>query len=170
MLPLLRTLVRPLKLPPYQQPLHKQLAPAGRQHKVMSSPKKMTRKRKKNRCPVALSVMGFKFSGDFRFRTDMQARSGNDIVPGPVQNVRSRYRARLNVDKDLDPKFNVPFAGLHWSLNVGTTNDQDMAGTVVRSAFSLAEAYVDYHPNKTIFDSWWPNGRGLRGYNEVSLG
>jgi hypothetical protein len=47
------------------------------------------------------NLAGFEFSGDFRFRADVQARSGNSIA-GPLQNVRSRYRLRLNVEKELD--------------------------------------------------------------------
>ncbi|HEX2522709.1 MAG TPA: hypothetical protein VHP35_11340, partial [Terriglobia bacterium] len=38
----------------------------------------------------ALAVNGFKFSGDFRLRADVQARSSNAIA-GPLQNVRARY-------------------------------------------------------------------------------
>src|SRR5262249_47666324 len=49
---------------------------------------------------------GFKFSGDFRFRLDSQLRGGNNVA-GPLQNVRSRYRLRLNVDKELDSRFKV---------------------------------------------------------------
>jgi len=52
----------------------------------------------------ARSVNGFQFSGDFRLRLDAQLRSGNEVAP-PLQNVRSRYRLRLNVDKELDPRF-----------------------------------------------------------------
>ena len=109
--------------------------------------KKDDKKAEEKPVPNALSVMGFRLSGDFRFRLDMQARSGNDIAP-PLQNVRSRYRARLNVDKDLDPKFNFHLQVSTGPYNVGTTNDQDMAGTIAKNPFSLAEAYVDYHPNK----------------------
>src|SRR5262245_6889689 len=50
------------------------------------------------------SLSGFKFSGDFRLRSDGQWRAGND-VSGPLQNVRARYRLRLNVDRDFDPHF-----------------------------------------------------------------
>jgi Putative porin len=97
----------------------------------------------------ALSVGGFKFSGDFRFRLDMQARSGNEIAP-PLQNVRSRYRVRLNVDKEIDRMFNFHLQLSTGPYNVGTTNDQDFAGTVAKHPFSVAEAYVDFHPNSKI--------------------
>src|SRR5262245_43284777 len=90
---------------------------------------------------------GFKFSGDFRFRIDGQLRSGNDIA-APLQNVRSRYRVRLNADKELDSKFKFHLQLSTGPFNVGTTNDQDMAGTIAKHPFSLAEAYVDYHASQ----------------------
>ena len=92
---------------------------------------------------------GFKFSGDFRFRADMQARSAN-AVAGPLQNIRSRYRVRLNVDKDLEPQFRF-----HIQLSTGpyatqTTNDQDFGAMAVKQPFSIAEAFLDYHPSSRV--------------------
>ena len=92
---------------------------------------------------------GFKFSGDFRFRADMQARSAN-AVAGPLQNIRSRYRVRLNVDKDFEPKFRF-----HLQLSTGpfatqTTNDQDFGAMAVKHPFSIAEAYLDFHPTSRV--------------------
>lgn len=89
---------------------------------------------------------GFKISGDFRFRADVQARSGNDVA-GPLQNIRSRYRLRLNLDKELDPRFHFHLQLSTGPLNNGITNDQDFASTVAKHPFSIAEAYVDFHPN-----------------------
>lgn len=89
---------------------------------------------------------GFQFSGDFRFRADVQARSGNSFAPA-LQNVRSRYRVRLNVDKELDPRFKFHLQLSTGPLNNAITNDQDMAGSVVKHPFSIAEAWVDFHPN-----------------------
>jgi hypothetical protein len=53
----------------------------------------------------------------------------------------------LNVDKDIDRLFNF-----HAQLSTGpyqtqTTNDQDMAGMAAKHPFSVAEAYVDFHPD-----------------------
>jgi Putative porin len=95
---------------------------------------------------LSQSLNGFRFSGDFRYRFDLQARSGNEGAP-PLQNVRSRYRLRLNIDKDLDRRF-----GFHMQLSTGPynnqiTNDQDMAAMAVKHPFSLSEAYVDFHPS-----------------------
>src|SRR5215471_1203712 len=98
---------------------------------------------------VSNNLGGFRFSGDFRLRADVQARSGNAIA-GPIQNIRARYRLRLNVDKDIDSKFRF-----HAQLSTGpynnqTTNDQDFAAMAVKHAFSVSEAYVDYHPTQRV--------------------
>lgn len=97
----------------------------------------------------ALSINGFKFTGDFRFRADVQARSGNDVA-GPLQNIRGRYRVRLNVDKDLERRFNFHMQLSTGPYNVGTTNDEDFAGTTAKHPFSMAEAFIDFHPNSNI--------------------
>ena len=97
----------------------------------------------------ALSINGFKFSGDFRFRADVQARSGNDVA-GPLQNIRGRYRVRLNVDKDLERRFNFHMQLSTGPYNVATTNDEDFAGTTAKHPFSMAEAFIDFHPNSNI--------------------
>ncbi|MBI4480514.1 MAG: putative porin [Acidobacteria bacterium] len=101
------------------------------------------------------SVAGFRFSGDFRYRLDMQFRSSN-AVAGPLQNVRSRYRLRLNLDKDVDLRFRF-----HAQLSTGPTqnaitNDQDMAGMVAKHLFTIAEAYMDFHPSSSF---WIRGGR-----------
>ncbi len=92
---------------------------------------------------------GFKFGGDFRFRADAQLRSGN-AVAGPLQNIRSRYRLRLNVDKDLDPRFKFHLQLSTGPFNNEITNDQDFAAISVKHPFSIAEAYVDFHPNSNL--------------------
>ncbi len=97
----------------------------------------------------AKSTNGFQFSGDFRLRLDAQLRSGNAGAP-PLQNVRSRYRLRLNLDKDLDPQFRFHVQLSTGALNNPITNDQDMAGINAKHPFSIAEAYVDYRPNSRI--------------------
>ncbi len=96
-----------------------------------------------------LSLGGFKFSGDFRFRLDAQLRSSNQIA-APLQNVRSRYRLRMNVDKELDPRFQFHLQLSTGALNNGLTNDQDFCCTVAKHPFSIAEAYVNFRPNSRI--------------------
>ena len=95
---------------------------------------------------TAQNLGGFKFSGDFRLRLDATARSGNSIAP-PLQNIRGRYRLRLNVDKDLDPRFRFHLQLSTGPFNNGLTNDQDFSGVVAKHPFLIAEAYVDFHPN-----------------------
>ena len=97
----------------------------------------------------AKSVNGFQFSGDFRLRLDSVTRTGNDAAAA-VQNVRGRYRLRLNVDKDLDPRFRF-----HLQLSTGPFNnpltlDQDMGGITSRPPISISEAYVDFRPNSKV--------------------
>lgn len=92
---------------------------------------------------------GFKFSGDFRFRFDAQLRSSNDIA-APLQNIRSRYRLRLSIDKELDPRFKFHMQLSTGPYTNGLTNDQDFAGIVAKHPFSIAEAYVDFHPNRYV--------------------
>ncbi len=97
----------------------------------------------------AKTVNGFQFSGDFRLRLDAQLRTGNAVSP-PLQNVRGRYRARMNVDKDVDPRFRFHLQLSTGALNNPITNDQDMGGMAVKHPFSISEAYVDFHPNSKV--------------------
>ena len=86
---------------------------------------------------------GFRFSGDFRYRLDLQLRSANSIA-GPLQNTRGRYRVRLNVDKEIASGLTA-----HAQISTGpysnyTTNDEDWAGVAAKVPFSLAEAWIKY--------------------------
>lgn len=98
---------------------------------------------------VSKNLGGFQFSGDFRYRFDVQARSSNEVA-APLQNARSRYRLRLNIDKDLDPRFRFHVQLSTGPYNNAITNDQDMAGTVAKHPISIAEAYVNFHPNANV--------------------
>jgi hypothetical protein len=89
------------------------------------------------------SIGGFKFSGDFRYRLDAQLRSFTPSAAA-LQNVRGRYRFRLNVDKDL-----YKGVSAHVQLSTApftneTTNDQDFAGAGIKNPFSIAEAWMKY--------------------------
>lgn len=95
---------------------------------------------------TAKNLGGFRFSGDFRYRFDSQLRSGNDIA-GPLQNVRSRYRFRFNINKELDPRFSFHVQLSTAPFTNAITNDQDMGATVAKHPLSISEAWVDYHPN-----------------------
>jgi hypothetical protein len=95
---------------------------------------------------TARNLGGFHFSGDFRYRLDSQVRSGNDIA-GPLQNVRSRYRFRFNIDKEIDPRFSFHVQLSTAPFTNAITNDQDMGGVTAKHPISISEAFVDYHPN-----------------------
>ncbi len=97
----------------------------------------------------ASSVNGIRFSGDFRLRLDAQFRSGNEYA-APVQNVRGRYRLRLNIDKQLDPRFRLHAQLSTGALNNPITNEQEMAGLAAKHPFSIAEAFVEYRPNSVF--------------------
>ena len=95
------------------------------------------------------NIAGFKFSGDFRLRADVQARTGNAVAV-PLQNVRSRYRVRLNFDKDIDAKLRFHLQLSTGPYNNQITNDQDFGAMAVKQPFSVSEAYVDYRPTSRI--------------------
>lgn len=95
---------------------------------------------------IRQTVAGIQFSGDFRLRFDAALRSANQFA-GPLQNVRGRYRLRLNADRSLDRRFDVHMQLSTGTLNNPLTNDQDMAGMNTKHPFSVAEAWVDFHPH-----------------------
>jgi hypothetical protein len=95
------------------------------------------------------NLAGFKFSGDLRFRTDGIFRSGNNFA-GPVQNIRERYRLRLNFDKALGEQYDV-----HVQLGSGVANnpitfDSDFGATTSRGPLFITEFSAGYHPNKYL--------------------
>src|SRR6266516_273289 len=95
----------------------------------------------------------FRFSGDFRLRADATFRSSSEPPDPPlqhVQNVRARYRLRLNFDTDL-----YKTLSFHGQLATGPINnplslDQDFTSTTTRHPFFLNEVWIDYHPTKSI--------------------
>jgi hypothetical protein len=94
-----------------------------------------------------------RLSGDFRLRLDATLRPPTRPPDPPlqhVQNVRMRYRLRLNLDSDLNKAISF-----HGQLSTGPMNnaltlDQDFTSTVARHPFSINEAWIDYHPNKNL--------------------
>ena len=103
-----------------------------------------------------LKIGPIRFSGDFRLRFDGIFRKSDPTPPAGfsalslVQNVRARYRFRLNMDTDISDKFSFHAQLATGPANNPLTNDQDFTSTVERQTFSLNEAWIDYHPNKSI--------------------
>jgi hypothetical protein len=90
--------------------------------------------------------LGINISGDLRFRSDAELRSGN-AVAGSLQNVRERYRLRLNLDKPLGDQFDF-----HAQLGSGTfsnplSDETDFTGTTHQGPIFLSEYSAAYHPN-----------------------
>jgi hypothetical protein len=95
----------------------------------------------------------FRLSGDFRLRADAIFRSATRPPAPPlthVQNVRARYRLRLNFDTDLYPSLSFHGQLATGPVNNPLTNDQDFGETVARHPFFINEAWVDYHPRKSV--------------------
>jgi len=94
-----------------------------------------------------------RLSGDFRLRWDGTFRRATE-PPDPalqhVQNARVRYRLRLNMDTELNSKLSFHGQLTTGPFNNALTLDQDFTSTVARHPFLINEAWVDYHPNKTI--------------------
>jgi hypothetical protein len=92
-------------------------------------------------------------SGDLRLRFDGIFRSATEPPDPPlehVQNVRMRYRFRLNFDTDIHP--NLSF---HAQLATGPPNNplstnQDFTSITARPPFSISEAWVEYRPAKSV--------------------
>jgi len=101
----------------------------------------------------ALKIGPVRVSGDFRLRFDGIFRSATDPSDPPlphVQNARMRYRFRLNLDTDLYP--NLSF---HGQLATGAVNnpltiDQDFSAITARHPLFISEAWIDYHPKKSL--------------------
>jgi Putative porin len=90
-------------------------------------------------------IAGFRLGGDFRFRFDASVRSASAQTAG-LQNIRQRYRMRLNVDRDLFPDLNFHMQFATGAVNNGITFDQDFAGGVTRHPFFISEAFIEYKP------------------------
>ena len=98
----------------------------------------------------------FRFSGDFRLRFDGIFRSAEPNPPAGFaalthqQNARMRYRLRLNFDTDINPKVSFHGQLATGPINNALTMDQDFASITTRHPFFISEAWIDYHPNKSI--------------------
>lgn len=95
------------------------------------------------------SLGGFAFSGDFRYRFDIQNRHPNAFAPG-LQNIRNRYRIRMNTDKQIGSqlKFHMQLATGPYTNQVN--HDQDFGSFGIRAPFALVEASISYTPTKYL--------------------
>ena len=103
-----------------------------------------------------LAIGPFRFSGDFRLRFDGIFRKADPTPPAGFtalthqQNVRMRYRFRLNLDTDINPKLSFHGQLTTAPLNNPLSNDQDFGEVTARHIFAINEAWIDYHPNKAV--------------------
>jgi hypothetical protein len=103
-----------------------------------------------------LKVGPFRLSGDFRLRFDAILRKADNDPPAGFtalthqQNIRARYRFRLNLDTDINDKLSFHGQLATGPANNTVTNDQDFGETTTRHPFFINEAWIDYHPNKAI--------------------
>ncbi len=98
---------------------------------------------------ISKGIGGFRFSGDFRVRADGIFRSAN-AVAGTQQDMRGRYRARLNFDKGIDPQLDVHFQLGSGNFENPLTDSTDFGGGAVKGPIFLSEAWLDYHPNSNL--------------------
>ncbi len=100
-----------------------------------------------------LKLGPIRLSGDFRFRFDAILRKAT-VAPDPplahVQNARMRYRLRLNMDTDINPVLSFHGQLSTGPINNALTQDQDFTSTVAHQPFFINEAWIDYHPNKSV--------------------
>jgi hypothetical protein len=103
-----------------------------------------------------LAIGPFRLSGDFRLRFDGIFRQADPNPPTGFaalthqQNARMRYRLRLNLDTDINPKLSFHTQFSTGPINNPLTLDQDFGQTTTRHPFFLNEAWIDFRPNKAV--------------------
>lgn len=103
-----------------------------------------------------LAIGPFRFSGDFRLRFDGIFRKAEPMTPegfAPLthqQNTRARYRLRLNFDTDIDSKISFHGQLSTGQVNNPVTGDQDFGAITARHPFFISEAWIDFHPHKSV--------------------
>ena len=101
----------------------------------------------------ALKIGPVRVSGDFRLRFDGIFRPATEPPDPPldhVQNVRARYRLRLNFDTDIYPNLSFHAQLATGPLNNPLSTNQDFTSLTVRAPFFLNEAWIDYRPTKSL--------------------
>src|SRR5690242_7406467 len=90
----------------------------------------------------ALRIGPLRVSGDFRLRFDGTWRAATDPPDPPlqhVQNVRARYRFRLNLDTDIHPNLSFHTQLATGPLNNPLTLDQDFTAVTARAPIARSE-------------------------------
>ncbi len=101
----------------------------------------------------ALKIGPVRVSGDFRLRFDSIFRGATEPNDPPlphVQNVRMRYRLRLNFDTDIHPKLSFHGQLATGPINNPLTFDQDFTAITARHPLFISEAWIDYRPTKAL--------------------
>ena len=125
------------------------------------------------------TVAGFRFSGDFRLRLDAAVRGASASSAG-LQNIRGRYRLRINSDREVAPDVAFHMQLSTGAVNNGITFDQDFAGGVSRHPLFISEGYLDFHPSANVsiragkleevytdnFRFLWDDDVRFNGFNE----
>lgn len=101
----------------------------------------------------SMKIGPVRVSGDFRLRAEGIFRSATEPPDPPldhVQNVRMRYRVRLNFDTDIHPNLNFHAQLSTGPLNNPTSVNQDFASLTVRAPIAISEAWIDYRPAESF--------------------
>ena len=101
----------------------------------------------------AIKIGPVRVSGDFRLRAEGTFRSATEPPDPPldhVQNVRMRYRVRLNFDTEIHPNLSFHAQLASGALNNPTSLNQDFTSLTVRAPIAISEAWIDYRPTKSV--------------------
>lgn len=91
-----------------------------------------------------------KISGDFRARFDGIARSAMPGGAGSMENLRGRYRLRLNYAFQVDKNLSVHAQLASGPVNNELTDNQDFGTFGAKNPISINQAYVAYTPAKWL--------------------
>jgi len=88
--------------------------------------------------------------GDFRLRFDGITRSALNVPggSGSVENLRGRYRARLNLGFVVAPTFDVKLQLASGPVNNEVTDNQDFGAFAVKNPISINQAFAHWKPSK----------------------
>lgn len=91
-----------------------------------------------------------KISGDFRARFDGVTRSAMPGGAGSMENLRGRYRLRLNYAFQVDKNLSVHAQLASGPVNNEVSDNQDFGTFGAKNPISINQAYVQYTPVKWL--------------------